>query len=304
MEAWEPVVDAFRTIWIADGSTLDALKKTVAELREHVGCVLGGTMLMVVEAFTHVPVTVFSTAEAEANDTTYADRLVALLPVGGVLIVDLGFFSVVVFDQLTEAWKYVVTRLRSNTAYRVVRVLSQGPRSRDEIIQLGLYQSTPCQHPVRLISVVWNQTWYRSATNVLDPTRLSAQQVCTLSRRRWRIEDAVLLTKRLLGLASLWVGGTNGVEIQRSATWIVSAVLTDLCHQVAQTLGQPLDRISVEMVVRGCSHVSQAVQRGDKRSLVTVLVDHARLLGGVKAIRTRHTHIQTQQQEMWGTTLS
>lgn len=27
----------------------------------------------------------------------------------------------------------------------------------------------------------------------------------------WRIEDAFLLTKRLLGLSYLWVGGSNGV---------------------------------------------------------------------------------------------
>lgn len=112
------------------------------------------------------------------------------------------------------------------------------------------------------------------------------------------------MTKRLLGLAYLWVGGTHGVEIQRSATWIFSTVLTDLCQQVAQALGQPLDRISVEMVFRGCYHFSRAVQRGDERSLVTFLVDHARLLGIVKAIRKRHKHIQTQQQAIWGTTLS
>lgn len=304
MEAWGPVVEAFRTIWIADGSTLEALKQKVAELREQVGCVLGGKMLMVVEAFTHVPVTVFYTTEAEANDKTFADRLVDLLPVGGLLIFDLGFFSFALFDQLTNARTFFVTRLRGNTAYRVVRVLSQGPRYRDEIIQLGLYRSNPCQHPVRLISVLWNQTWYRYATNVLDPTRLSAQQVCVLYRRRWRIEDAFLITKRLLGLAYLWVGGTNGVEIQLYATWIFSAVLTDICQQVAQALGQPLDRISVEMVFRGCYHFSQAVQRGDERSLVTFLVDHARLLGIVKAIRKRHTHIHAQQQEIWGTTLS
>lgn len=304
MAAWEPVVATFRTIWIADGSTLEALKKQVAELREQAGRVLGGKMLMVVEAFTHVPVTVCYTAEAEANDKTFADWLVDQLPVGGLLIFDLGFFSFALFDQLTTAQKFFVTRLRGNTAYRVVTRLSQGPRYRDEIIQVGLYRSNPCHHPVRLISVLWEQTWYRYVTNVLDPTQLSAQQVCVLYRRRWRIEEAFLVTKRLLGLAYLWVGGTNGVEIQLYATWIFYTVLTDLCQQVAQALGQPLERISVEMVFRGCYHFSRAVQRGDERSLVTFLVDHARLLGIVKAIRKRHKHIQTQQQEIWGTTLS
>jgi hypothetical protein len=38
-----------------------------------------------------------------------------------------------------------------------------------------------------------------------------------------------VVTQRLLGLASLWVGSTHGVEIQIDVTWSFSAVLTDLC---------------------------------------------------------------------------
>ena len=82
-------------------------------------------------------------------------------------------------------------------------MLSQGARYRDEIIAMGQYHTNPCEHPVRLVSVRWNQTWYYYLTNVLDPHVLSAAQVCDLYRRRWRIEDAFCLTKRLLGLAYL-----------------------------------------------------------------------------------------------------
>lgn len=54
----------------------------------------------------------------------------------------------------------------------------------------------------------------------------------------------------MLGLSYLWVGGTNGVQMQIYATWIFSAVLNDLSADVAIALQQPLDRISVEMVFR------------------------------------------------------
>jgi IS4 transposase len=86
---------------------------------------------------------------------------------------------------------------------------------------------------VRLVSVFWGSTWYYYLTNVLDPQILSAQQVCELYRRRWRVEDAFLLTKRLLGLAYIWVGDSNGVQIQIFATWIFYAVLNQLCIDVA-----------------------------------------------------------------------
>ncbi|MEH1806267.1 hypothetical protein [Nostoc sp.] len=67
----------------------------------------------------------------------------------------------------------------------------------DEIIHMGLHHTHPCHHPMRLVSVLWGKTWYHYLTNVLDPQQLSAQEVCELYRRRWRIEDAFLLTKRM-----------------------------------------------------------------------------------------------------------
>ncbi len=86
---------------------------------------------------------------------------------------------------------------------------------------------------MRQVSVLWGNTWYNYLTNVIDPEVLSAQEICDLYRRRWRIEDAFLLTKRLLGVSYLWVGGANGVKMQLFATIILYAVLNDLCADVA-----------------------------------------------------------------------
>jgi hypothetical protein len=125
-------------------------------------------------------------------------------------------------------------------------------------------------------------------TNVLDPQMLSAQQVCELYRDGKRVEDAFLLTKRLLGLAYIWVGDTNAVQIQIFATWIFYAVLNQLCIDVAIALNQPLDRISTEMVFRSLYHFYQAVLRGDASDAVPYLVQHQKLFGLVKTRRKRH----------------
>jgi hypothetical protein len=113
-----------------------------------------------------------------------------------------------------------------------------------------------------------------------------------------------VVTQRLLGLASLWVGSTHGVEIQIDATWSFSAVLTDLCQHVARALGQPLERIAVEMVFRGLYHFRRAMQKGESTPVVSFLVTHARLLGMVKAIRKRPKQRDLQLQEIWGGALS
>jgi IS4 transposase len=118
------------------------------------------------------------------------------------------------FDDFTNQQKFFVTRMREKIAYRTVQMLSQGASYRDEMIQVGLYRSNPCTHPLHMVAVLEQGTWDRSLTNVLDPQQLSARQVCELSRRRWRIEDAFALTKRVLDLAYLWTGSTNAVQVQ------------------------------------------------------------------------------------------
>lgn len=204
---WQPVYEKFTALWIADGSTLEALRKKLKVLQQE-SSPLGGKMMMIVEAFTHSPVRCWYTEESAAKDKIWSDNLLAALPVGGLLIFDLGFFSFVLFDAKSEEKKFFVTRLRQKTAYKVTRTLTQGNLYKDELIELGQYRSNPCKHPVRLVSVLWGKTWYYYLTNVLDPQLLSAQQVCELYRRRWRVEDAFLLTKRLLGLSYLWVTKT------------------------------------------------------------------------------------------------
>ncbi|MEH1831485.1 MAG: IS4 family transposase [Nostoc sp.] len=303
---WLHVNQRFTAIWIADGSTLEALTRKLKALQDTEKTV-AGKIMMVVTAFTHNPVTVWYTPNSTANDKTWCDKLLEHLPVNGLLIFDLGFFKFPWFDEFTNANKFFVTRLRNKTAYTVLCCLSSGQFYRDEIINMGEYRSNPCQQQVRLVSVLWGATWYYYLTNVVDPQMLSAQQVCELYRRRWRVEDAFLLTKRLLGLAYIWVGDSNGVQIQILATWIFYAVLNQLCIDVAfakrvrstLALNQPLDRISTEMVFRGLYHFSQAVIRGDASDAVPYLVERQKLFGLVKTRRKRHRQIDAYTQQIW-----
>jgi hypothetical protein len=297
---WAPVRAHFPLLALVDGSTLEALRKKTQSLRQREGLVLAGKVMMLVEAFSHRPLWQLYTEDAPANDKRFAAEILAALPVGGLLVFDLGFFSFLWFDDFTEQQKYFVTRMRAKTAYHIVQRLSASPYYRDEIIQVGQYRSNPCKHPLRMVSVLWQGVWYRYLTNVLDPQVLSARQVCELYRRRWRIEDAFALTKRLLDLAYVWTGSINAVQLQLYATLIFYAVLVTICQQVAQALGEPLERISVEMVFRAFYHYSRAVQRGESDNLVAFLAEHAKLLGIVKRHRKAHRECQQLESLIWG----
>ena len=129
---------------------------------------------------------------------------------------------------------------------------------------------------------------------------LSARHICELYRRRWRIEDAFALTKRVLDLAYLWTGSPNAVQLQIYATLMFYAVLLTICQQVAEALGEPLERISVEMVFRSFYHYSRAVQHGEWDELVPFLVAHVKLLGIVKRWRKHHRERQHLESIIWG----
>lgn len=298
-DEWQALSERFRCIWIADGSTLEALRQRLKIRCAATESRLAGRMMMIVEMMTLRPVQMQYEINPHSNDKIHCDWLLSQLPEGGLLVFDLGFFKFAFFDAFTDSKRFFVTRLREKTAYKTKRVLAYGERYRDEIIAMGQHHTNPCEHPVRRVSVLWNQTWYHYLTNVLDPQILSTAQVCDLYRRRWRIEDAFCLTKRLLGLAYLWVEDSNGVEIQIVATWIFYAVLNDLCTQVASALRQPLETISLEMVFRGLYHYSQARLDNASVELIPFFVEHHKLLGLVKAKRKRHRLRDAQWADIW-----
>ena len=290
----------FACLWLADGSTLEAVRRKLKELRESSETPLAGKMMMIVEGLTRRPIKAFYSEQSLANDKSFNEQILEALPEKGLLVMDMGFFSFVLFDQFSAQKKYFITRLREKTAYQVVESLGRGQRFRDEIIEMGQYRSNPCHHRVRMVSLEWAGVWHRYLTNVLDPEQLSAREVCELYGRRWRIEEAFLLTKRLLGLSYLWSATSNAVEIQVYATWVFYAVLVELCGEVSQALKQPVEKISVEMVFRSMYHYSRAVERGDNSTAVEYLVAHAKLFGLVKAERKRHKERLTQNIDIWG----
>jgi len=196
-----PMREPFPLLASVDGSTLEARRKKPQGLRAHAGLVLGGKLMVMVEAFSHRPWWQLSTDDAAATDQRLVAEMLAALPVGGLLVCDLGVFRVLWCDDFTASDRVLVTRMREQTPYRTVQELSRSPHDRDALIQVGQYRSNPCTSPLRMVAVWWQGTWYRYLTHVRDPPVLSARQVGERYRRRWRIEDALALTTRLLAWA-------------------------------------------------------------------------------------------------------
>jgi len=89
--SWALVQEAFPRIALVDGSTLEALRKKTQVLQQCEGLVLGGKMMVMVEAFSHRPLWQRDTEDAVAHDKRCATEIRAALPVGGLWGFDLGF---------------------------------------------------------------------------------------------------------------------------------------------------------------------------------------------------------------------
>jgi hypothetical protein len=278
----------FTAVLALDGSTLDTLLRKVGLLREDDGPVLAGRMAALLDIISRLPHQIWYEEDEHAHDQRFWERALATLAAGTLLLVDLGFLNYPVFDQLTDQGVFLLTRVKQNTAYQVERILQRTATVHDQIIHLGSSKDSSCVHSMRLVEVLYQGTWYRYLTNVLDPQVLPAMYALALYWQRWRVEDAFNVVKRLLGLAYVWVGSINGVMVQVWATWVLYAVLVDLTDAVAECLNRPFSALSMEMVFRGLYHFTQAYHRGEANDPVCYLATKAKKLGILKRPR-RHS---------------
>jgi hypothetical protein len=274
----------YRQVLIHDGSTLDALLRKVGLLREADTQPLAGRMTALLDLASRLPRQVWYEEDAQAHDQRGWPQLLAALTPGSLVIFDLGYTNFMVFAQLAAAQETWLTRAKSNLAYQVERHLQCTAAVHESLVWIG--QGAERQL-VRLISVLYQGTWYRYLTSELDTERLPAPYAVALYWQRWRIEDAYAIVKRLLGLAYFWVGAQNGVALQLWATWLLYAILVDLTDAVAEALNQPFAAISLEMVYRSLYFFTQAYHRGEATDPVAYLAQNADWLGILKRKRPR-----------------
>ena len=282
----------FEQIWIADGSTLEKLFRKLGSLQELEAAPLAGKMVTVIDLITRLPVQIWFCDNPKRSDVKFEADLLALVSAKTLLLLDRGFYHFQFFADLIAKQVHVVTRLKANASFTVEKVLSQSYSHKDQVIVLGSKRKTAPQLQLRLIQVRFGKVWYSYVTSVLDPKVLPPFVVADLYRRRWRIEEAFSTLKRLLGLSYLWTGSINGIKLQLWATWLFFAILVDLGDAVADELGLPFERISLEMLYRGLYHFGVARHKGKaSEPVIYFAAKENQDLGVVKILRKPLTRI-------------
>ena len=248
----------FTRVLVADGSTLEALFRKPKALQALDPGTLAGKMCTVIDLASRQPEYIWFNEAPLAHDTQFLDHILSMTRAGTLWIFDRGFYDFRFFEHVIDSQGAWLSRTKSNLVYRVTQVIVANDFVRDRLVSIN-----DCRHPLRLVEVRFGSRWYSYLTSIMDPTVLPTPIVADLYRRRWRIEEAFFIVKRILHLSYLWTGSINGVLLQVWSTWLFFAVLVDLGDAVADELMIPFDRISLEMLVRrGFYHFSVAYQKG------------------------------------------
>ena len=282
----------FEKIWIADGSTLEALFKKLKSLEDVPKGQLAGKIGVVIDLITRLPVEIWFKENPKTNDTKFEEDLLKIAQNSTLLLLDRGFYHFKFWLQLIDRKIYFISRLKKGAAIKVLEVFTEGYSLRDRKIRLGSGTKTTPYITLRLIEVKSGKVWHSYLTSVLEPEILPPYVVADLYRKRWRIEEAFNLVKRLLGLSYLWVGSINGIKLQIWGTWLFYAILIDLGDAVADELSLPFDRISLEMIYRGLYHFGVANQKGKAKDPVKYFAaPENKDLGIVKQLRKSNSKL-------------
>ncbi len=277
----------FDKIWIADGSTLEALFRKLKSLEEVKPGSLAGKMGVVIDLVTRLPVEIWWSEKPNASDTRFEENLLELVSAKTLLLLDRGFYHFQFWQKLIAQGIHFITRIKINAAIEYQTVFTDGHALRDRLVKIGSGTKKTPIVTLRLIEIRVGQVWHSYLTSVLDPEILPPYVVIDLYQKRWRIEDAFNTVKRLLGLSYLWTGSINGIKLQIWATWLFYAVLVDLVDAVADEISLPFDRVSLEMIYRGLYYFHGASTRGVAHDPVKYLAnpDNCKCLGIVKRQR-------------------
>jgi len=124
----------YSAVLAVDGSTLDALLRHVGLLRDREGTPLAGRMTAVLDLCSRLPRSLWYASDAQAHDQRAWPQVLAALPAGALLVFDLGYINFGIFARLTLAHVTFVTRVKSNLAYEIVRVLRQSGQVQDALV--------------------------------------------------------------------------------------------------------------------------------------------------------------------------
>nr|ADN18341.1 transposase IS4 [Gloeothece verrucosa PCC 7822] len=125
----------FEKIWIADGSTLEALFKKLKSLEDVAKGQLAGKIGVVIDLMTRLPVEIWFKDNPKTNDTKFEENLLGLVTPSTLLLLDRGFYHFSFWLQLIAQEIHFISRIKKGASIKVLEVFTESYSLRDRKIR-------------------------------------------------------------------------------------------------------------------------------------------------------------------------
>lgn len=242
-----PVQARFGAVVVFDGSRLAAIAHRLKLLWDERAVVLPGCLLGVYDVGRGLCRQLYFSGDAAASEMTRAKTALADLAQDTLVVGDRLYGTADFFAALAAQHCWGLVRrnrlLGLHKLQRLRRRRVQGGLLEDWLVQAGSGASAPRQ---LLRHIRWRRggTRYELLTNVLAPTRLSAEEALDLYAARWGIERMFFALKEVLNLNRLYAANPNAVAMQVYAAALVYNALRVAQSDGAAQVGVPPEDLS------------------------------------------------------------
>ena len=239
-------------IWAVDGSSLDPVARRLKVLWRDRRTPVPGTLIAFYDLRRGTLARLRYERELQPHEGQCVRAALAEVPEGTLLLGDRLYGVPVFVAAARERGVHVVVRRHRVVSFEVERRLSSqemdGARVTDEIGTYGQAPRTPAQR-LRLIRAKEGRRCLEVLTDVLEPERLSAQEVLALYEERWGIERLFFELKEVLNLHRFYGANANAVAMQVYATAIVHVALKTAQGRIAVAAKLEPERLSPQKLL-------------------------------------------------------
>jgi hypothetical protein len=245
--SWSSLRDRFGNVVVMDGSQLAPVARKLKILWNERATILPGTLFVIYDLFRGIPRQVHFSANAAQGEWPRALSALDLLEPDTLVLGDKLFGTAQCFQSLQERGLWGVVPQRSQLSIQVKKCLSKkayaGGMVEESIVRAGKGKTAPVQE-LRRIRFKKGKSIFTLLTNVLDPERLSAEEVLQLYRSRWKIEQLFYDLKKTVHLNRVYASNPNAVGMQVYAAAMVYTALRIAQGDVAAQCDIEPERIS------------------------------------------------------------
>jgi hypothetical protein len=239
----------FADVLLVDGSRLDAVVHQLKMLRPNRRVVLGGCVTVYYDLWRGIARRVFFYADAAKAELTRALETLNWIPKGALLVGDrLYSVSPKVFAALNAVGAYGLFRLNGVLGVWRAEVLARHQDRlgfvEDALVTIGSGQRGIPPQTVRRIRYRRHGTRRDIVTSVLDPKKLSLEDILAIYGLRWSIERMFLDLKETMDLHTLYASHPNLVGQQVYATVMVYTAFRIAQAKIAEKAGILPEQIS------------------------------------------------------------